>query len=729
MAQASVKSTTPSASTVAPERAAIIESRPAFRVRRVVCPAAAVIVGAALIFAGIKLMHDVAPFTLWPGMPTLTLGDEFSNPQWVVFGTIVLLAGSLAVAFGARIPRVAANLDREGGAEVALTSTTVLPPLSLYAVRTGVVAAVTALAAYTYVVLKAPSHQAGVSVLVCLVCTPILIALSLWLLLPAARRRALGAFPDLGWVDGVAICVASLAFIVAMLYDVRYWFYAYIGDEWSFFDLARSVASGNSADFLSQAGVYGIHPYANSAYTALIMRIFGINVTGWRLSSMISVAAAVPPLYLLGTAVGGRATAIAASVFYTSCHLLWAFAHIGYNNNDLLLVVVAAAALLYAGLRTNRLHLLFAAGACGGAAWYTLFTGRLMIGILALVLLTEWGGGWRSVARRLGVLVGGFAVVVLPLIIDNGADTIRQMFPLVNLSQDRTSGAISSLLQTNTIRGIYAFFYATENAHYVIGEVFDAISAAALGVGFIIALRHIRELGARLLLIWFLAGLLLTTPLYYASQIADTRLQIAIPPAALLAGWGLVTVADAVAGLVAKRARRPVFVLVLLATLIAAVALNVDEFYRYMPAHVEPSDMAMTLAGIQKAGDETTILAGRASNANLCQMLQGFEIDTTRVLQFQNGSLVERCPPPNPPSTTMQQVPTKSVTVLIAPQEVSFARSCTQQPESWIVRQDRSYTLWAITVPVVSGPPATFLTRLASQVTGMCPALIALPPS
>ena len=720
---------TKSAGVLDPGRYADIMSQSALIARAVANLASLVIIaGAALIAAGIQLMHVDAPFTLWPGMPTFTLGDEFGNAHWVALGTLLLLAGCIAVACGRRDPAVASGLD-EGESVDLSAGRLVARSLSAGALRTGVLAAALSGAAYLYVLLRAPSHQAGAGVLVCLAGTALLATFSLRVLLPAAGPRRARAFPALGWLDGTIICLVALAFIVAMLYDVRYWFYAFWGDEWAFFDVARGIATGNAMDYLSQAGVYGIHPVANSAYTALIMRAFGLNVAGWRLSAILSVAAAVPPLYLLGLAVGGRATAIAAAVFYTGCHLLWAYSHIGYNNDDLLLVVVAAAALLYAGVRANRLYLLFASGACAGAAWYTIFTGRLMIAILVVVLLTEWGGGWRATALRIGALAGGFAVVVLPLVLDNGSNTVSQMFTQVSLSHDRAPGALSSLVQTNTIRGMYAFFFATENLHYVVGEVFDAVSAAALCVGVVVALRHVRDLSARLLLIWLGLGLLLTMPLFYANHVADTRLQIAVPPAALLAGWGLVTVARAMAGLVAERARGPVFALCLTAALVASVALNVDKFYRYMPEHVSPTDIAMTIGGIQKAAANTIILAGKTSNNNLCQVLQGFEIDPTRVLRFQGGALVEQCPSGAPALADLQPQPASTITILIAPEEVALARSCSPVPLPFLVSPDRSRTLWAITLPAVVGSPATSPELPAGRAAGACPALTVMPPS
>ena len=77
-------------------------------------------------------------------------------------------------------------------------------------------------------------------------------------------------------------------------------------------------------------------------------------------------------------------------------------------------------------------------------------------------------------------------------------------------------------------------------------------------MGIVLALRLRAALWARLVLIWFVVTVALTTPLYYVPQVADTRVQVAIPPAALLAALGLCSAAQGLAALVpAWVGRRP----------------------------------------------------------------------------------------------------------------------------------------------------------------------------
>ena len=364
------------------------------------------------------------------------------------------------------------------------------------------------------------------------------------------RRTSLAPPFSIDRYDIGIVLALLVGYIALNRHDLRDWRYAFIGDEWAFYEVASGIARGHTVDLFNQAGVYGIHPLAGSAYQALVMRLLGVNVTGWRMSSILSAALPLCALYPLAKAMGGRLYAVAASTIYASSALLWAFSHIGYNANDPLLAMTPSAALAYFGLRDGRSGYLFAAGALAGAGWYTLFTGRLMIVVLTLVVLSEWRRGRRFLTAALVPVAGGFALVVLPLLVDNGSETFRAMFPLVSFSGVRTTQAAPDLLAGNAVRAVYEFFYATQQVHYYSGSLFDPVSAIGLVVGFVLALRLRRALWARLALIWFGATVALTTPLYYVPQVADTRVQVAIPPAALLAALGLCSAARGLAALV-----------------------------------------------------------------------------------------------------------------------------------------------------------------------------------
>ncbi len=676
-------------------------------------PALSAGVAALLVYMGIRFMHRQDPPPFLSSLPIGILARVFPNPWWVLVGTLVVLLGCGVAAFASVSflePRPAASEPIRYGSRVRGTR---VP---------GIVLGLVGACVLGYVLSRAPGHQAGVSVLLGLFAAPVLLTVALDLLIPAPPSVVLSLYRRLSLAEWGIILITMTAFVALNERDAYNWRYAYIGDEWSFYDLAEAIAHGNPFDMLSQAGVYGIHPIANSAYQALVMRIFGINVFGWRMAATLSVALPIAPLFWLARQFGDTLFGLATVVFYAGCGLLWAFAHIGYNNNDPLLVSIPAAAFLYAGLRAERSSLLFAAGACGGFAWYSLFTGRLMIGVLVLVVLSEWAGGPRAAARRLVPLLAGFAVAAAPLAVDNGWDTIHQMFALTSLSQVRTSGPLSSLLAENTVRGIFAFLYATENSHYVVGEVFDTVSGAALCLGCVIALRRLPSLEARLILIWFLAGLMLTTPLYYAPQIADTRLQIVIPPAALLAAFGLRYTAQALQAATGVRSLSPI---IMVAALSAAIWLNAYRFYVTLPQMLNEDVIALGIGALDAAPHDVVILTGNTANYNLCQVLDGYGKDFHTVLHFQGRGLQPQCVSSSP---SPSRYPTAAMIVFDNDGRKAVA-SCRLPLRMLVESPNHARALWGYQFTIRVDPPATYARRLAESVAGRCPAASALRQS
>ena len=677
------------------------------------------LLGAVLVFLGIELMHclnDMAPLA---GPAPRLLADVFPNPGWVLAGTLCSLLGC-ALAFSylpnlGREERQAPKMSPEDGAVTAAWSRDrrLVPRLVAALVATGL---------YAPVLASALHHDAGTLTLVALILSTVLYGVAFggvrWDIAGCVRwlaRLSLG--------DVLIPLVVLVAFVAVNTRDLHHWLYAFWGDEWAFYTTAKSLALGGQLDLLSQAGVYGIHPLAGSGYEALVMRLFGLNVFGWRLSSILAAGLPVLPLYWLGKQLGGGLAAAAACVLYAACSVLWAYCHIGYNEHEPLLAIIPAAALLYTGLRNGRAVPLFAAGACAGAGWYTLFTARPMIGVLVLVALTEWQGGGRATLRRILLILCGFAVVVLPLAIDNGLDTIRQMFPLISVSQACTNIPFPTLLAQNSVRALYQFLYATESDHYVVGELFDVVSAVGLCLGLVLALRRLRRLAVRLVAIWFVVTLCLTTPLYYAPQVADTRAQIVIPAAALLAGAGLAALSQTVSLALLGRAHRLVATTVLATVLVMAVVLNGYRFYVTMPRQLQVSPIAMTLGALQAAPDSTAVLAGALSDANLCQVLDGFEIDSRTVLRFQGQQLVTQCPSPQTGFAVRQ-----SVRVILNDQARAVMARCGVRPER-VLLAPNGQALWGIRFRVSAVAPAPSAGDVSRRIMGLCRPLAGLRPS
>ncbi|HEY8286265.1 MAG TPA: glycosyltransferase family 39 protein [Chloroflexota bacterium] len=521
--------------------------------------------------------------------------------------------------------------------------------------------------------------------------------------------------------DVVFIVSSSAAFIALNLHDIRYWLYAWIGDEWQFFDAARVIARGNPVDMLSQNGVDFIFPVVNSAYQSLFMHVVGINVVGWRLSSIISAAFPVTVLYWLGKQFGGVPFAIAASGFYLSCDLLWAFAHIGYNNNDALLAMVPAAALFYAAMQSNRLSLMFAAGAACGAGWYTIYTARLMIGILGLILLIDLFRSPRATIQRIIFLVGGFLMVALPLLLDSGWDVLRTMSH--NTPGDLGDNPYSLLLPRNIVRALYEFFYNTSTNHYITGAIFTQIAAAALAIGIAISLRGLGTTAVRLMLLWFVVTLLLTTPLNDAAGVSFTRSMIIVPPASLLAALGLCSVARALQRISPRVVSAAIFPLVIASTLSGAAALDGYRFFVTMPRLMYANDLSMVIGVLTAHPDTTAVLAGQMANSSICIVLDGYGITDARVLRFNHGALARLCGDSAGPIHAGRD----PVLILVNASDRTTLAPCGARLIRLLQAPNPLSAIYGLRVQASPDPVATYLTRAAAAARQACPLVAGLP--
>jgi hypothetical protein len=643
-------------------------------------------------------------------VPTLNLGFIFPNPEWVLLGTLLaILGGVLAYLFvRGELPILEPRFE-----------VWPWPPARPVA---GFIALLPAVACYMPVLVHALEHEGTIADIALLACATGLSGLALHYCTHDTYQRVEARKINAAWPGWVFILCMTAGYIALNMHDIGSWRYAWIGDEWPFYDFARSLMHGYPADMLSQAGVYGIFPVVNSAYQALFLHLLGASVSGWRLESVLAAALPLVPLYWLALQLGGAALAVAASMLYASCDLLWAFAHIGYNNNDALLVMVPAAALLYAGRRANDPVMLFAAGVACGAGWYTIYTARLMIGILGLVLLTELRADLAGTMRRIGLLVAGWMVVVLPLCLDSGLDVMRQMSH--NTPGDLGNNPYSLLLPQDTVRALYEFFYSTGADHYMSGSIFTPVSGAALLVGIAVAFRQRATLGARLLLIWFFVTLLLTTPFSDSASVAYTRSMIVVPAAALLGALGLCATIQQLASRLPRWWRQGVITTALLVALAVSLMNSADRFYNRTPLILGLNEADMLIGALQARPNATTIVVGQIANPSLCIMFPAYGLDQTRILHFREGLLTPLCSPGPLPAT----VSSGSLQVLIVDVDLKALAPCKRLFQPVLFSPNGFQAIYSMPLPAPAGGGTSFFAHVAGIVAHTCPSLPGFAP-
>ena len=672
------------------------------------------VAGVALIFAGIICMAQSQGSAPFSSIPAGALADVFPNPGSVLFGTICAILGMIAVA--ECLPSyVAAHGPawQSGGRPI--------PRFSRAWTPARIIALAIAGPLYLVSLYGAGNHSAWPFLLLCLV---LALVLFVGAVARGPGRQGLRGALGLPAHEVVFLGVVIVAFTAIILGLIGDWHFAFWGDEWYFFSYARLVANGHAFDPFSQAGVFGIHPIADSIYQGLLMRVAGVDVTGWRLSSILATSLPIAALYVVGRQLGGPLFAATATLIYAFCPLMWSFAHIGYNNDDPLLPTIAAVALFISALRTGSAARLAAAGVCAGAGWYSIYTGRLMIGVLVLLLVLEWRDGWSAWWRRLAWLATGFVAGILPLVIDNQADTIKLMSHNTPSSTTDSLSAYLTLVDHNTIRAAYAFVHSTAHDHYINGALFDPITATALLVGLSLALRRITSVESRLLLIWYVVMLAFTTPFNDSASVSITRSMVVVPPAALLAASGICSVSAALRALVNTRwqAMLPLGIAIALITGLVAnlnnngVALS-SQFYPPFPTPL------LLIKAIREAPSSTFVLPADMDSISgnyddtsrqneFCDVLDGYGVQPATILYPVGGTLLPYCP-------LEHGAITPHGTVIILRDSARSAGACSALPTSVLTLIQGA--VWEYRRAIAPDPAATYLPRLRHLVLVTCP--------
>ncbi len=192
-----------------------------------------------------------------------------------------------------------------------------------------------------------------------------------------------------------------------------------IGDEGSFWTAAREIALGKHTPSIFANGVYTF-PVMSSIGQAFMLRVFGLDLWGWRFSSVAAGALAVFPVYLLGRDAFNRKIAIVSGLALAFSPYFLAFSRLGYNNIQSLFITALALYWLYLGFQRSSILYTFLAGCAAGLGFYTYFAARMAIVIAVLFLVLLWIGRklkFRQAALFLAILLLGAILVIGPYIV------------------------------------------------------------------------------------------------------------------------------------------------------------------------------------------------------------------------------------------------------------------------------------------------------------------------
>jgi 4-amino-4-deoxy-L-arabinose transferase-like glycosyltransferase len=360
---------------------------------------------------------------------------------------------------------------------------------------------------------------------------------SVFLLLQAFDRPRLtrlgNPFRSREWALMLALVAADL---VLVGHDLRHYRWAGTPDESFFFMTAKEIVEGRLSRFpLSEDGVFGYHPILSSYYQAAFMKVFGVDVFGWRLSSAAALAMSLPFLYLVTREIWSPRAGLMAAVLFGTAQPAVGFAHLGYNNVQVYPVILASLAILAWSIRCRSLAGLYVAGTIAGAGFYTFYPARLAP-LLALLLF--WSFGRLSLKRtgsELWALLVGIVLAALP-VLTHPATLVAHMMQQTALKGDGNAtvagwrGCFAFLVsEPDRLRKIWgdwlqSIFYAQWSKsgwnfdwNPVVGPVMAALSVLGLWLGVVALLRRSR---ARFI-----------TPAYlFTAFVVGAISQYAVPP-------------------------------------------------------------------------------------------------------------------------------------------------------------------------------------------------------
>jgi hypothetical protein len=342
------------------------------------------------------------------------------------------------------------------------------------------------------------------------------------------------------------------------------------------------------------------------------MAVFGRNHFGWVFSSVLSAALAIPAIYLIGKALGGRGVGLIAAGLFAASHYLFAFSHIGYNNIMAPTPIAWAMAFLAMYLRQPRGWLLYASGLAAGLGFYTFYSARATMPIIALFLLLQFGWracltprGFRDRLLEVWPLILGFVLAAGPIFAASGLAVITRMFNEVPGGySSAVTGAPLLRILNNLWLNVPAFWVNTQTDHYTAGSLLDPVTAvlAILGIG--LAIRWWARPLCKLILLWTLLAMAITALLSPYPITAITRLLFDVPPLALLAAlaarqvWRLVRWPEG-SRLAGEGVQRVAGMGAAAALLAVVLGLNLYRFWVYMPAHMHLTQDAVVIGALR----------------------------------------------------------------------------------------------------------------------------------
>lgn len=438
--------------------------------------------------------------------------------------------------------------------------------------------------------------------------------------------------------DWAAMAGLSVLALVLGLTRHRSWRYAFVGDEWIFFQGAYDRIRGNETIGTFEIG--GPNDYFTGLtfeLQAAVMNLAGPDVWGWRLSALMPMVLSVPAIYAFTRWLGGRRAAVAAAAALATGHMLLSFSMVPYNNSQSLVAVSASfAALAWAHQRPSALRF-YVLGAAAGSTFVVYAMARLaLVPLVVLFVLLFRDDLWDMWRRLIWVVLGGLAVGAPAIFSWQNWQALLKATPVEAEVNVRESGVFRQLLE-NTIGGWLTPFHSGRDSHYIVGPHLDIISAVLLLVGLAWAIVRSRRDPA---LRWFLiAGFGLWTLINAVQQynhISNTRSFMVPLITCVFVGLGTHALVDRVSN---QRGGRPSRIVAAALALFVVVLALINQWH--IGGHANENQSLTAQAMLIEQFEDTESIDGsgmpvyvgwpEADNNRLTMLLRAHGVDPERI--------------------------------------------------------------------------------------------------
>jgi hypothetical protein len=369
-----------------------------------------------------------------------------------------------------------------------------------------------------------------------------------WLSLALVAVAAAGAL-RLGRRMPIWAWIVALAIAARMLY-LGAWWYALVGDESSFWGTARDIllrakAAEINERLFTMSGVYNQFPFIASVVQAAGMAIGGLDNFGWKVSSILLSALAIPLYFSFFRTFAGRRVATFASVLLAASHYLMSFSKIGYSN--LFAHFTMALVLATAGFaaRTRRPFAYTCLGFAAGTCFYVYPAALYCLPLPALLLAVYDPPRTRAAIGRWATAATSAMLLVFPLLLD--PEFFLSKLPGLSVgNQDLQVTGVSPWLHLarNVFYASMSHLFKPGESHFVGISYQDPISAGLIALGAAVVLRRLPKDRFAMFLTAGWAVLVVACSTHGTTFPPTTRMFMVLPFFSLCAAVGLSWIVD-----------------------------------------------------------------------------------------------------------------------------------------------------------------------------------------